>query len=120
MAGYSLVQGYVEQGSMRPIAVMGDKRLPFQPEVPTFAEQGVPLKATLWYGLFAPGATSAQHVQAMNAAVNRAVEKVVAEKRVEPKWFAPRALSQSQFALLVKQETAIWGDVAQRSGIKLD
>ncbi len=120
IATYSLVQGYLDQKSMRAIAVMGDKRMPFQPEVPTFAEQGVPLKATLWYGLFAPAATPARHVAAMNAAVNRAVEKAVIEKKFDPRWFSPRALTQPEFASLVKQESVVWGGVARQSAIQLD
>lgn len=117
---YSLMQGHLDQRNLRAIAAMGDKRLPLQPELPTFAEQGVPLKATLWYGIFAPAATSARHVAAMNAATNRAVEKAVAEKKFDPRWFSPRALTPQAFASVVKQEAVVWGEVARQSAIELD
>ena len=120
IATYSLVQGHLDEKTMRAIAVMGDKRMPFQPELPTFAEQGVPLEATLWYGLFAPAATPARYVTAMNAAVNRAVEKAVTGKKFDSRWFSPRALTQPEFAAVVKQEAVVWGEVARRSAIQLD
>ncbi len=117
---YSLAQGHIEQHAIRPIAVMGEKRLPFLPDVPTFAEQGVPLTATLWYGLFAPAATPSQHVTAMNAAVNQAIRNAAAANRFDPKWFSPRALTQPEFATFVDQEIGVWGKVVRQSGIKLD
>ncbi|MGC3987721.1 MAG: tripartite tricarboxylate transporter substrate binding protein [Pseudorhodoferax sp.] len=120
ISAYSLVAGHLKQGSMRAIATMGDKRLPFMPEVPTFAEQGVPLTATLWYGLFAPAATPAKYTAAMNAAVNQAIAKAVAENKFDPQWFLPRPLTQPEFAALVKQETGVWNKIARESGIRLD
>ncbi|MFT3799644.1 MAG: tripartite tricarboxylate transporter substrate binding protein [Burkholderiaceae bacterium] len=120
ISAYSLVHGHLEQKTMRAIAAMGEKRLPFMPDVPTFAEQGVPLTATLWYGLFAPAATPAQQVTAMNAAVNRAIHTAVEQKKLDQKWFMPRTLTQPEFATVVKKETAVWGEIARQSGIRLD
>ena len=117
---YSLVPGHLAQKTMRVVAVMGDKRLSFMPDVPTFAEQGVPLTATLWYGLFAPAATPAQQVTAMNAAVNRAVQKAIELKKFDQKWFLSRVLTQPEFAGMVKKEMLVWGDIARQSGVRLD
>jgi tripartite-type tricarboxylate transporter receptor subunit TctC len=118
--GYSLVHPHMEQKNMRAIAVMGDKRLPFLPNVPTFAEQGVAMKGTFWYGLFAPAGTPERMVTAMNAAVNRAVKQALDEKKLDPQTYTMKAFSQPEFATFVKQETATWGDIARQSGVKLD
>lgn len=120
ISGFSLVQGHLEHKSMRAIAVMGDTRLPFMPEVPTFAEQGVPLKATLWYGLFAPASTPMQIVERMNIAVSKSLERAIAGKKLDARWFSPRKLTHQEFQALVRSETAVWGPIAAHSGIRLD
>lgn len=118
--GYSLVSGHIEQKNMRAIAVLGDKRLPFMPNVPTFAEQGVTLKASFWYGLFAPAGTPDRIVTAMNTVVNRAAKQALDEKKIDPQTYTVKALSQPEFATFVKQEMVTWGDIARQSGVKLD
>jgi len=120
VAGYGLVRGYIDQQQMRPFAVMGTKRLSFLPDVPTLEEQGIPFRATLWYGLFAPAGTSPKIVNDMNAAVNKAVEQAVATKAIDLKTVTTRSDTQPEFAEFVTRESTVWRDVARRSGIKLD
>ena len=49
---------YVNAGRVKALAVTGDKRLEALPNVPTFAEGGVPgVTAINWYALFAPANT---------------------------------------------------------------
>ncbi|RDJ94308.1 hypothetical protein B4Q13_15355 [Lacticaseibacillus rhamnosus] len=43
----------LKAGKLRPIAVTGSKRSPQLPDVPTFAEAGMPLESYAWYGMFA-------------------------------------------------------------------
>jgi tripartite-type tricarboxylate transporter receptor subunit TctC len=48
----------VKSGRVRALAVSGDKRLPFAPDVPTVAESGVPnFDVQTWDGLAAPAGT---------------------------------------------------------------
>ncbi len=50
----------VGAGRLRALAVAGEKRMSYWPEVPTFAEQGYPaFDLELWYGLLAPGGHAA-------------------------------------------------------------
>src|SRR3546814_20715975 len=41
-------------GKLRALAVASKKRNPALPDVPTFAEMGMPIYASSWYGLLAP------------------------------------------------------------------
>lgn len=118
--GYSLVHGHMEQKTMRAIAVMGDKRLPSLPNVPTFAEQGVAMKGSFWYGLFAPAGMPERMVTTMNAAVNRAVKQALDEKKLDPQTYTMKPFTQPEFAAFVKQETVTWSEIARQSGVKLD
>jgi tripartite-type tricarboxylate transporter receptor subunit TctC len=49
---------YVEAGQMRPLAVVGDKRIPAFPDLPTMAELGFPeIGSIQWQTLLAPAGT---------------------------------------------------------------
>ena len=51
------VMNQVRQGSLRLLAITGEKRNPAIPDVPTFRELGVDVVVTQWYGLAAPAHT---------------------------------------------------------------
>lgn len=64
----------IEGGKLRPLAVTAKTRSPLLPNVPTAAEAGVGgFELESWWGLFAPANTPAPIVQALNAAMNRAL-----------------------------------------------
>ena len=55
---FSTVSSYVQTGRLRALAIATRQREPLLPNVPTFAEAGVPdFNVSTWYGLFAPKAT---------------------------------------------------------------
>ena len=78
------------------------------------------MKASFWYGMFAPAGTPERVVTAMNSAVNRATKQALDEKKIDPQTYTVKALSPTEFAAFVKQETVTWGDIARQSGVKLD
>lgn len=65
----------IRAGTMRPLAVMTEARLPDYPDVPTMAEAGYPGVGTiLWAGLFAPAATPPEVQQILQKAVAQALQ----------------------------------------------
>ena len=68
------VRGQIESGQLKAIAVTSPQRFPSLPNVPTFAESGMPDYAvTSWYGLALPAGTPAPIVQTFNAALTKAL-----------------------------------------------
>lgn len=68
----ALFTPYIKSGKIRGIAISGDKRNAALPEVPTFAEAGLPgFSANTWYSLLAPAATPRAIVERLNGQVNR-------------------------------------------------
>ena len=62
------------QGRATLLAVSGQKRSAANPNLPTFAEQGLPnYEATTWNNLFAPARTPADVVARLNEALNKAL-----------------------------------------------
>ena len=71
---------HIKAGNLVAIAVTSKARSRSLPETPTVAESGFPgFEAGSWFGFFAPRGTP----QAVIAALNKAVNDVIAEKAVE-------------------------------------
>ena len=52
---FSIPQKFVATGELKALGVASEKRVPFAPNVPTFAEQGVPnFLVSAWYGIYGP------------------------------------------------------------------
>ncbi len=110
---------YAKDNKIRVLATSGDKRSPFYPDVPTFAEQGVKeLVVTEWFGLFAPAATP----PAMIAQTSEAIGKVIALKDIAEAFakfgMIPKACTPAELASLIKAEAAIWGPIIRSTGFK--
>ena len=62
------------KGLVRMVAISGEKRNPAAPEVPTFAEAGLPgYEACTWNCLFVPAATPQPIIDRLNGALNKAL-----------------------------------------------
>jgi tripartite-type tricarboxylate transporter receptor subunit TctC len=62
-------------GKVRLLAISGDKRHPDAPDVPTFAEAGMPgYEAYTWNCLFVPAGTPPAVIAKLNATLNKALE----------------------------------------------
>jgi tripartite-type tricarboxylate transporter receptor subunit TctC len=61
---------FVKSGRLRAIAVTGEKRLETLPQIPTFAESGLPgLALRNWYAITAPAGTSRAVIDKLAAAI---------------------------------------------------
>jgi tripartite-type tricarboxylate transporter receptor subunit TctC len=59
----------VRAGTIKAYAVTSDTRLAAAPDIPTFAEMGLPaVSCSLWYGFFAPRSTPKDIIAKLNAA----------------------------------------------------
>ncbi|MDO9402536.1 MAG: tripartite tricarboxylate transporter substrate binding protein [Polaromonas sp.] len=69
--GYPAIEGYIREGKLRPLMLVGRQRDPRMPGVPTAAEAGFkPMEAcSNWFGLHAPKDTPDAIVQRLHAAL---------------------------------------------------
>lgn len=72
-----------KSGALRPLAVAGPKRLSQLPDVPTFAESGVPDEVPVWNAIFAPAGTPRAVVERLHAAVVQALRDPAVRARFD-------------------------------------
>ncbi len=68
------VQGQVEAGSLKMLAVMSDSRLPNFPDVPTMKEAGYDVSFGTWRGLAVPKGTPAEVKKVLHDAFKKGME----------------------------------------------
>ena len=59
-------------------------------------------------------------VNAMNAAVGRAMSDPAVTKTYETLGNLPKIMSSSEFGSYVKQQEQVWGGIVKQSGVSLD
>jgi tripartite-type tricarboxylate transporter receptor subunit TctC len=111
-------------GSIKAFAVTSETRLAQAPEVPTFAELGLPkISWSAWYGLFAPKGTPKDIIGKLNAATVEALaDQAVRSGLVDFGYEVfPRA-RQTPEALrsLVKADAEKWWPIIKEFGIKAE
>lgn len=106
---WTVIGANVKAGKLRALAVASDKRLAVAPDVPTFAEAGLPgIEGTAWQGLFVPAATPraiVAHLQrvAVQVAKLPEVRNPIVELGSEPGGMAP-----DEFAAFIRADQWRW------------
>jgi tripartite-type tricarboxylate transporter receptor subunit TctC len=108
-------------GKLVILGMSGRERSAGAPEVPTFAELGLPaLTADAWFGIFAPAATPADTVKKLNAAFVQAMRAPAVKERMQGLDLEVHEMSAAEFAAIVRADYARWGPVIRASGFKGD
>jgi tripartite-type tricarboxylate transporter receptor subunit TctC len=110
---------HVRSGRLRAIAVTTAQRTASAPEVPTFAESGVPgYDHGPWNGMFAPARTPPAIIAKIQAEVARAVQSPEVRKVFVNEGVDPVASTPQEFAAVVHNELRMWPKVVKAAGIK--
>jgi tripartite-type tricarboxylate transporter receptor subunit TctC len=109
----------IQEGKLRGLAVLTDKRVTALPDVPTMAEAGVvDQEADTLTGIAVPAGTPPEVVDMLY----REIAKIVALPDVQQKMavlgFATIANSPAEFAVRLRSEFAKWGKVIRDAGLK--
>lgn len=114
-------QSHIRDGRVRALAVTGAQRSASLPQVPTFAELGVPgLAFSNWFGFFAPAGTPADVVQRLNRELNTLMAAPDVTERLKQLGADPVTGTPEAFARVVRDEHETWKAVIARAGIKAE
>ena len=113
------VQGQIQTGALKAIAVTSPERNPVLPNVPTFAEAGIPgYDVTSWYGVAFPAGTPMPIVDK----TNKAMRVLLATDSVRQQVLAMGAVAHSstpaELNTLIKTEIEKWTTVREKAGIE--
>lgn len=109
-SSYPLIQGQ----RIRPLAVAAKQRLKVLPDVPTYAEAGLPaMNNPSWFGLAAPAGTPAPVLDKLNAAVRQALADPATIDAIEKQGAVPSPMSRDEFGALVAQSYGHWKTVVE-------
>ena len=103
-------------GALRMLAVTGEKRSRFLPDVPTMREQGFDVVVESWLGAFAPARTPAETVRALGLAINEAARSSDYAESLAKFGNEPALQTPEEFAATVRADIARWGPVVKASG----
>ncbi|MBU8537234.1 Bug family tripartite tricarboxylate transporter substrate binding protein [Falsiroseomonas tokyonensis] len=117
----TVVIQHVQQGRLRGLAAVGDRRLPQLPQIPTLAEQGFPnVRTSGWQALMGPAgmppeivATLARHVEAM-------LQEPAFLDRLGRIGVVPSFRSPSQLAEDLAEDTRQFGAIIRSAGISAE
>ena len=111
----------IKGGKLRALAVTSARRMPLLPDVPTIAESGYAgFVAEDWKALVAPAGTPPAVVQALNHAVNAALQKPDLIGRLQEEGSTVRGGSAADLDTFMKAEYRRWGEAVRASGAKAD
>ncbi len=112
------------QGTLKPIAVLSEKRVAIIPEVPTAAEQGLPgVEASVWNAFFLPKGTPDPIVRRLNAAINQSLENPALRRRLEElglEIVPPEHRTPEYLAKFLPEDIARWAKPIHAAGISAD
>lgn len=108
-------------GQMRALAVTTPQRSSAAPELPTFAEAGLPgFEVSSWTGLFVPAATPRGVIAKLNEETVRIARDPAYLAQMKTLGTDVATSTPEQFATFVNAEVAKWGEAIKRSGVSVD
>jgi tripartite-type tricarboxylate transporter receptor subunit TctC len=102
----------VQSGKMRGLAVTGAKRLAGLPDVPTFAEAGLPeFQYDAWFGVMAPAATPKPIVAKVAEAIAAVLQLPDVKARFEPQGVELKSSAPDTFDAVIRGDGERYGKI---------
>ena len=110
---------HIAAGSIHGLAVTGAKRAPLIPDVPTFAEAGLPgYDVPLRWGIAAPAGTPRPIIEKLNQALNAALADDDVRRRLAVEGAEPQPCTPDELAAIIDREVTMWSNLVKAVGIK--
>jgi len=115
------VAGHVKAGKLKALAVTGPKRAPLLPDLPTFAEAGLPAyDVKAWYGVFLPAGTPKAIVDKLAAEIDKFLSSPKVKENLEKQGVEPLHSTPEQFTTMMRAESVDLSKLIKATHIKID
>jgi len=111
---------HVRSGKLRGIAVSGDKRYRALPQVPTFAESGLPgFEAKVVYGILGPARMPKEILDKLSGEIARILRTPAFQEKLFIQGVEPFILNPDQFAAMMRADLTRYDKVIKTANISL-
>jgi tripartite-type tricarboxylate transporter receptor subunit TctC len=113
-------QSFVDEGKLRALAVMSNKRLPSFPDVPAMGELGYgrDLEVQAWQGVLVRSGTPTAIIDTLYHAIAKGMALGDSKQRIAAMAVEPMATDPAAFEAFFTSEVKRWTDVARAAGIQ--
>lgn len=106
---------------LRVLAVADDQRSPVLPQVPTFAQAGLPgMNAVTFFSMVAPPGTPREAVAYAHKAVSEALAQPDVKQKFADQGAEPRGWSPEQTGQFIRGESEKWNQVIKSANVTVD
>jgi tripartite-type tricarboxylate transporter receptor subunit TctC len=117
-AGINIALDLIQSGKVQPLAVATSKRIAALPNVPTFAEAGMPEFAyDAWFGIMAPANTPGAVLSKVSQDVAAVLQLPDVQKRLESQGVVTVVSTPQAFDALIKSDTERFGKMLRDAGV---
>ena len=115
------LQGQIQAGKLRALAVSTASRFPLLPDLPTIAESGFPgFEALAWNGVLVAAGTPKPIVVRLNAEIDAILKDATVKSTLNAQGFELVGGTPEAFAALIRSESEKWAPVIRKTGAKVD
>lgn len=112
---------FIKAGRLKAFAISGKSRSSALPEVPTFAESGLPtFDASAWCGILAPAATPKEIINKLSTEIARIISTPDFKQQLVSQGLEPFVSSPDQFGALIRSDIAKFDRIIKTANIKFD
>jgi tripartite-type tricarboxylate transporter receptor subunit TctC len=111
----------ITSGKLKALGVTSTKRSATLPDVPSFADAGVPGYESIgWFGMVAPAGTPFPVLNRLNAELQSALNDPETNRRILATGAEPMPSSSSEFQKMIESEIQKWAKVIKISGARIE
>ena len=112
---------HIKTGKLKALAISGDSRSQALPQVPTFAEAGMPgFEARAWYGILGPAGMPREIVGKLSAEVAAMLAQPDMREKLASQGADPLVSTPERFAAMMRADSARLTKVVKAANIKLE
>jgi tripartite-type tricarboxylate transporter receptor subunit TctC len=121
LVGTSTAVPHIQSGALRGLAVTAKTRVDGLPDVPTFAEAGLPgVDVSLWFAILVPGGTPSAIIRKLNADIVQVVAEPEFKQALKARGFEAVSSTPEQLAAFMDKDYVKFRNLIQTLGLQVE
>ena len=121
LVGTSTAVPYIQSSAVRGLAVTSSQRVQGLPQVPTFAEAGLPgVDVSIWFAVLVPGGTPTPIVRKLSADIAQVAADPEFKNALAARGFEVQSSAPEQLADFLDKDYVKFRDLIQRLGLQVE